>query len=245
MKTKYLFIAIGLLFGQMTLSQTVVNGKIDNYTGKEADIIVNPFFPETVGEINPEGEFTARFDGSYYKRMEKRIEESQKKETGRMSFSTLKRFQTRFQCKDDTFSFSNSKQPYAELIASIGFIVGDLKNNGVNGIIKIVNSKSFDASQVFNHQNDPTTGYMLDWYYVEDAAEVDGNCTRRMSTGEGDETYDWNIKVDLDLQPGWNLVKYEVSNIFTGKAGDKFVQNASYSSIDNMPEDVKFIYLEK
>lgn len=245
MKKEYLFIAIILLFGQITFCQTAVSGKIDNYTGKDADIIINPLFPETLGKINTEGEFTANFDGSSYKRMEKIIEESQKKETGRMNFSTLKKFQTRYKCEDDSFSFTNSEQPYTQLLGAIGFIVGNLKSNEVNGIIKVVNSKDFGGSQVFNPQNDPIVGYLLDWYYVEKVAKVDGNCSKTMSTGEGDETYDWNIKIELDFQPGWNLVQYEISKVFTGKAGDKFIQNASYSSLDKVPEDVKYIYSKK
>lgn len=130
-------------------------------------------------------------------------------------------------------------------MGNFGFIVGDLKNNKVAGIIRVVNSKKFGESQVFNPQNDPTVGYMLDWYYVEKAAKVNGDCTTRMSTGEAGETYDRNIKIELNFEPGWNLVKYEISKVFTGKAGDKFIQKANYSSLEKVPEDVKYIYSEK
>lgn len=245
MKTKYFFIAITLLFSQIGICQTAINGKVDNYPGKANDILVNPFFPENLGKINVDGEFTASFDERYIKKLKNQIEELRKKGKANITRSTLKSFQTRFQCEDDAFSFTNGEEPYTELLATIGFMVGNLKSQQVDGVINIVNSKDFAKSQVFNPQNDPTVGFMLDWYYIEKPAKVEGNCTTRMSTGSGDETYDRNIRVALNFKPGWNLVKYDISKVFTGKAGDKFTQNASYSSIDSIPENVKFVYSEK
>lgn len=245
MKTATLFIAITLLFCQMALCQTVINGKIDNYTGKANDLLINPFFPEIVGKINAKGEFTATFNRSYIENLKKQIEELRKKGAANITRSTLKKFQTRYQCDDDAFSFTNGEQPYTQLLESIGFMVGDLKNKKIVGTINLVNSKDFGGSQVFHPQNAPVTGYMLDWYYVENPAKVHGSCAKKMSTGNGDETYNWEVKVDLDFHSGWNLVKYETNKIYTAKNGKKYSQTISYSSLDKMPEDVKYVYSKK
>lgn len=245
MKTNSLFIGIILVFSQLSIAQTVVNGKIDTYSGKANDIMVNPFFPETIGEINAQGEFKATFGERYFKNIKKQIEATQKNKIGEMSLSTLKNFQTRYQCEDGDFSFINGEQPYFQLLGQVGFIVGNLKSNQVDGIINIVNTKDFQESQTFNPRNDPAKGYMLDWYYVETAAKVEGSCTKIMSTGNGEETYNQEVQIDLDFQSGWNLVKYEISTIYTAKDGKKHSQMMSYATLEDMPSDVTYIFTKK
>lgn len=245
MKTNAFFICIILLFSQLSMAQTVVNGKINNYSGKANEILVNPFFPESIGEINTQGEFKATFDEKYFIKIKKEIEATQKNKTGQMSLSKLKDFKTRHLCDNDAFSFTNADEPYLQLLSQVGFIIGDLKGEQLDGIINIVSSKDFQESQTFNPRKDPTKGYMLDWYYVENAAKVHGSCTTVMSTGNGDETYNQEVKIDLDLHSGWNLVKYEISKIYTSKNEKNYSQTMSYSTLVEMPSDVTYIFTEK
>lgn len=242
MKTKYLFIPLLFFIGQLTFPQTKISGKIDHYNGKANDILINPIFPESIGEINAAGEFTATLGEGYFKRLKKQMEENKQNP---MSFSTLKNFQTRYQCGDDTFSFTNEDEPYVQLLSRVGFIVGDLKTSNVAGLIRVVSSSEFGKSQFYNPQNDPVKGYMLDWYYVEKSAKVDGKCTTRMSTGNGEETYQQEVIINLNFHPGWNLVKYEIAKVYTAKDGKKYTQIMRYSSIAEIPEDANYIYLAK
>lgn len=245
MKSKHFLITIVLLFTQISFSQTVVSGKIDNYNGDANDLMVNPYFPESIGKINTEGEFKALFDEKNFKKIAKQIEDTQKNTTGHMMLATLKDFQTRYQCEDDHFSFSNADQPYLRLLDRVGFIVGNLKKNEVSGIINIVSSKEFQESQTFNPRNEPATGYMLDWYYVEKSAKVHGSCTKIMSTGNGDETYKQEVNTSLDFHQGWNLVKYEISKVYTANDGHNYSQTMSFSTLDVLPSDVKYIFTKK
>lgn len=245
MKINALFIAIILMFSQLSISQTEVNGKIDTYSGQANDIMVNPFFPEAIGEINAQGEFKATFGERYFKKIRKQIEATQKNKIGEMSLSTLENFHTRYQCEDADFSLTNVEQAYFQLLGQVGFIVGNLKSNEVDGIINIVSSRSFQESQTFNPRNEPATGYMLDWYYVEKAAKVQGSCAKIMSTGNGEETYNQEVKIDLDFQAGWNLVKYEIGKIYTAQNGKKYSRTIGYATLDKMPSDVTYIFTEK
>lgn len=162
-----------------------------------------------------------------------------------MGLSAFKNFQTRYQSEEGAFSFSNGAESYLQLLGQIGFIIGDLKSNQVNGILNVVNSKNFQESQTFNPHNDPTTGYMLDWYYVEKAANVNSSCTKVMSTGIGEETYNQEVKTEWDFQPGCNLMKYEISKIYMGRSGKKYTQTMSYSILDEIPINTKYFFIKK
>lgn len=245
MKTKLIITALAFLIVQLTFGQIEITGKTENYNGKANDILVNPFFPESIGEINTAGAFTLAVDEGYFERLKKQMEEASKNSQNAMSLSTLKKFQTRYQCEDDAFSFINGDQPYIELLSNIGLIVGDLETKNITGLIRVVSSKEFGDSQTFNPQKDPATGFMLDWYYVEKQAEIKGNCTTQMSTGNGDETYKREIDINLDLHPGWNLVKYEIAKVYTANDGKQYTQTMKYSTLESFPKNVKYIYIEK
>jgi hypothetical protein len=242
MKTKYIFIVITLFLGKITIAQTVFEGEIDRYPGKAGALLAGSILPEPFGNIKANGTFTVDFKDSYFNKVIQRMEEAQNKQPGSVKLAT---FKTPFTCKDDGFTFMNGDQPIITLLGFEGFMVGNLKEKKLFGKIKLLSSEDFGQSQVFQYQKEPKTGYMIDWYYVEKAAKVGGSCITVNATGNGDETYKRKVTLNLNLHPGWNLVQYEISKVFTGKSGDKFIQNASYSSLDKVPEDVKYIYSKK
>lgn len=59
----------------------------------------------------------------------------------------------------------------------------------------------------------------------------------------GDQMYTRNTSYNLDLKPGWNLIKYEISEIFTDEGGKTYPVRESYTSISELPSDLQYVFL--
>src|SRR5699024_7143400 len=123
-----------------------------------------------------------------------------------------------------------------------GFTIGDASSHKAIGHLRLMSSRDFGNSKLFGYREEAKTGYTLDWYYVKKPVTVKGMCENIQQTGYGDETFKQHIYADLNLKPGWNLIKYEITKIYHSQNQETFFQDFSVTSLNEMPKDVKYVY---
>ena len=48
----------------------------------------------------------------------------------------------------------------------------------------------------------------------------------------------------LEFKKGWNLVQYEIAEIFTDKDGLTYALKTNYKTLDKLPEAIQYFYFE-
>ena len=91
----------------------------------------------------------------------------------------------------------------------------------------------------FNFQE----GYILDWIFVDEAGSVKGSCSTDSYAVNQEENFSRQVSYNLSLKPGWNLIKYEISKLFTDREGKTYPMDESYSSLSRTPEDFMFVFV--
>ena len=60
-----------------------------------------------------------------------------------------------------------------------------------------------------------------------------------------EESYMAKNIYELDFKPGWNIVKYEVLELFEDRDGKTYASMALWKTLDELPSDVQYIYFAK
>lgn len=108
----------------------------------------------------------------------------------------------------------------------------------------MVNHKEFAETYRSYGQYNAKPGYFLDWFYFAEPSSVIGECTTESYAVNQEETYKAITDYQLDFKAGWNLVQYEISEIFTDKEGLTYALKTNYKTLEKLPEGVQYIYFE-
>ncbi len=111
------------------------------------------------------------------------------------------------------------------------------------GALYMVNDKSI-AKWMHNIDKDnPTTGYYLRWFYLEKDASVSGHCQIKTYSGHEGEMFKNRKEYDLNLMKGWNIVKYEINEVFNSESGKVFPSKTTISVIKKLQEDLQWVVM--
>lgn len=142
---------------------------------------------------------------------------------------------------NDKVTFSNPDAPFLWT----GYTMDVLKGGKKIGSLYMGNSErathnlASPSSMKYGDQ-----GYLVYWAYAGDACNVSysyDNPAVRITEGETEKTVDQYTRVDLSLQPGWNLVKIEVNgNHLVGQR--KYWKWKTYSIVNAMPSDARYYF---
>ncbi|MDX9942856.1 MAG: hypothetical protein RBS53_11615 [Bacteroidales bacterium] len=114
----------------------------------------------------------------------------------------------------------------------------------LNGVLVAASSREV-ADWLFTYGGKkPEQGYYLRWYYAGDKASVKGKCITDVYTGNGEEFFTEEIIMDLELVKGWNIVKTEISRVFTDEGGRGHPARYITTSIPQLPEGLGWFALE-
>ena len=83
-------------------------------------------------------------------------------------------------------------------------------------------------------------GYYLRWIYLEAPASVTGECKVPTYTGNDEEMYEDTTLFDVQLEKGWNVVKYEIAEIFTSQSGKTYPSKTLVSKLQAVPDDLQW-----
>jgi len=231
------------IISSSALSQESFRGKLENYDKGKADIVTGMMGFIEVGEITPDGTFIIPLPEDFLQQMQTQIEK-ENAESKNWSSKMLS-LKEAFSCSGDSMEYMNADQPVAKLFTMGTLSIVDVGKKKFYGNMMVASSREF--SEAINSFGKKTyhTGYYLDWFFVKKPALVKGSCGIKSFTGNGQESFQKAITYDLDLKPGWNLVKYEIEKIFTGENDKTFIQEFSYKTLDKLPNEVTYQFFKE
>lgn len=221
-------------------SQDRISGTIPNWSrgaGQVAVMSMGP--PEVIGTLAADGSFEVPLKPDYLAEVEKAMEAANSRDNNGWTAS-LNTLEGRYSCLDDTLEKVNAGQPITGFPAMGAFMLVNMEEEKNLGYLMMGSSKAFAESM---RPNKFQPGYFLEWYFLGEDARVSGECSISSYAMNQEETYEHLTVYDLDFKAGWNIVKYEILEVFTDKEGNSYPKKERYSILSEMPAEVELIYL--
>ncbi|OBX24993.1 hypothetical protein LX77_03364 [Gelidibacter algens] len=244
MKTLKNSIQIAILFlliNPAFYAQNSLEGTIADWSNGEVPLVFNDYIAKeqfTMGTISSQGALTVQLDANFIETMKEASKKAKEKAPSgwEMKFNTVA---STFGCSDeDNLSYENAGVIFPGL--------PDLEAVGADGATTygyLYCSNSRELSTWFNNygEGNIAKGYYLRWFFAENNASVKGSCNMPTYTGNDDENYMDATVYDLDLQKGWNIIKYAITETFTSQAGKITPSKTEVTRIDSIPDDAEWL----
>lgn len=261
LKKSIIIFVVAILTSFICNAQSFISGTVTNYTNNEGLITSYDMMSRnkiTFGTIDNEGKFIIPLENDFLELMLEKAKKEQIKESngGKISFNTLT---TTFLC-----DFDNENIEYLEDGSEKANYVGSNKKNeilykkgetiitGIPDIYLIDKNKVSSilyavseakiANWLFSYRQDSLVkGYYLQWFFVENESSAIGECVIPTYTGNGEESYMNTTIINLKLQKGWNIIKYNITEVFTDINNKAYASETEISNIKEIPNDLKWI----
>lgn len=241
MKNIHLFLLALIIFTGPVHGQETISGHIEGWTQGTGELYTGVFSLTQVGAIDAKGDFEIPLKPDYLSEVKKQME-AENSNPDRKFSSQLMTLGESCQCAKGTVELVNGDQEITTL-AILGFMVANMENKKKFGRLIPASSKDFAEGYsklgAYEHQ----TGFAVDWYYVDKPGVAKGDCAMDSYPVHGEQMYTRSTSYNLDLKPGWNLIKYEISEIFTDEGGKRYPVRESYTSISEIPSEMQFVFL--
>ena len=226
----------------ISVGQDTIEGTIPDYTSGEGQVISGLAAPIIIGEISEEGSFTIPLTGEYKDQLLSSIET---KNAGRSDWKTsIPTIEKSYgNCANGKLDITGGEQTAISLTTIGMFAIGSMEEQKLYGKFTYASDMEFAQDFLAFGKFKVRTGYQLDWMYVEEPASVKGNCSLESYAVNAEETYNFKSEYDLDFKPGWNIVKYEILEVFTDRDGKQYVMHERSTVIDSLPEDVEVCFI--
>jgi hypothetical protein len=222
-----------------TFAQGELKGKISDYNSGPAQIVSFDRFSgtsHTWSDVNSAGEFSIFLEHDFLNKVKKMAEEAEKKAPDgfKISFRTVAET---FAC---TYEEVGSEGGDVVVSGLPELSITDENGNPSNGILYAASSQDI-ATWLYTYGDGLTNpGYYLQFYYLDGPAKAKGDCLLETFTGNEDESYEEITSIDLDLQEGWNIIKYEIEAVFTTSEGKVYPSRLTISRLDKLPDDLQW-----
>lgn len=240
MKIKFTFLGsfLFVLFQiQSVYAQQVLHGKISNYTNGPSQIESFDRFSaisQTWGEVDEEGDFSIILEDNFLGNARKMAEEAQENAPKGFTISFKKVSET-FACP---FEEVETEGGDVEVSGIPELTLMDEMGNPTNGILYAASSLEI-ARWLFTYGDENVSpGYHLEFYFLEGPAKAKGVCELETFTGNEEENFVEITKIDLELQAGWNIIRYGIDEVFTSSSGKVFPSKLTVSRLEKLPEDL-------
>lgn len=240
MKTRLLFILLCITSSQLeAIAQRILQGVLSDYADGDGLIISYDIVTGdkiSWGFIDKAGKIEIPLQSNHLDRVKKMAIKAQKKAPKgfTLKFPTVA---DEFTCRFPDIQFEN---PDATLSGLPDLILTDKKKKAENGNIYPVNHPTI-ANWLHNHQQgDIALGYYLRFCFAEEKGSAKGTCMVNTYTGLGDENFDAFTLFDLNLEEGWNIIRYEIEEVFASQSGRVFPKVTQVTKIEKLPEDLSW-----
>jgi hypothetical protein len=247
MKTKSIFFCSLLLLIfqlQVVKAQQELRGKIFNYSDGSSQIESFDRFSaisKTWGTVNEEGDFTIILEDDFLGKVREMGEEAQKNAP---KGSTLS-FKTALETFTCTYDEVESKDSDVMVSGLPELTLMDDMGNPTNGILYAASSLDI-ARWLFSYREENASpGYYLEFYYLEGPAQAKEECKLETYTGSGEESFEEITTIDLELQTGWNIIRYGIEEVFTSSNGKVFPLKLSVTRLETLPEDLMWFAVKE
>ncbi len=240
---KYLFSVLILLSAIfIAVGQDNIEGTIKDYSSGEGQVISGIAAPIIIGEISEEGTFTIPLTNDYKEQLLASIETKNSGSSDwKTSIPTIQR--SYGSCANGKLAISGGEQTAISLTTIGMFSIGSMEKQKLYGKFTYASDMEFAQDFLAFGQFKVRTGYQLDWMYVEEPASVKGTCSMESYAVNSEETYNFKSEYDLDFKPGWNIVKYEILEVFTDSNGKQYAMHERSTIIDTLPENVEVCFM--
>ncbi|QFZ54774.1 hypothetical protein FEZ18_08170 [Oceanihabitans sp. IOP_32] len=234
-----------LLFASpVFFAQNAIQGDIENWTHGEVLLLFSDFISReeiTMGSISAQGKITIDLDDDFLEQQKKAAEKAKAKapKGWKMKFNTVA---TSFACNAEGVVCENdsivlSGLPQLEAVSKYG--------PSTYGYLYSTNKAQLSSWLFHYSQVDAVKGYYLRWFFAEDKASVKGLYSIPTYTGNEDENYINTTVYNLELQKGWNIIKYEITETFTSQTGKVAASKTEVTKIDEVPEDAQWFLVSE
>jgi hypothetical protein len=229
-------------------AQLSISGTIQEWPNGEAIIASSDMISGdmvTWGKVSATGEANIELEYDFLTLLKEKAAEAQKNapQGWSLSFKTVK---SSFGCQSADvegavpFEYNNGDA----IISGVPeLIAGNSAENEPYGVIYFANNETLVNWLHSYGQEKASTGYYLQWMFVEKEASAKGSCVVPTMTMSGQEYYDIT-ETDLQFEEGWNMVKYEVSEVFTASDGMAYPSKTTVSLVKVIPFDMQWIVLD-
>ncbi|RPA67118.1 hypothetical protein EF405_16755 [Cyclobacteriaceae bacterium YHN15] len=244
MKTIYLLLSLSILnLHLVAVAQGTLSGIISDYTDGKGLIISHDIVTGdkyTWGSIDDEGLISIPLSYNYLDKIKKMAAKAEKKAPKGFTLK-LPTVEHTFTCRYPDIEFEN---PQSILSGLPDLKLTNNKKKAENGSIYAVNNPII-ASWLHNDQKgDIGLGYYLLFYLAEEKASTKGTCMVPTYTGLGEENYDKFTLFELELEKGWNIVQYEIEEVFESKHGGVFPEVIKVTKLENLPYDLIWVQIK-
>lgn len=241
MKTTSLLLYLFFFSFQLeTIAQGALSGIISDYTDGKGLIISHDIVTGdkyTWGTIDDDGIITVPLSATYLDEIKEMAAKAQKKAPKGFTLK-LPTVEDTFTCRYPDVKFENPNY----LVSGLpDLILTDKKKKAENGRIYAVNNPLIANWLHHDQKGNIGLGYYLMFYFAEDKASAIGTCTITNYTGIGEENYDKFTLYDLQLEKGWNIVQYEIEEVFESKSGGVFPKVIKVTKLKNLPDDLIWV----
>lgn len=235
------------LHAYSALAQLNISGTISNWSSGEAIIATSDMMSgamEIWGKVTTAGEVSIDLEYDFLTTLKEKAAEAQKNapEGWTLNFKTV---ETSFGCqtnmeKSAPFEYSGGDAIISGLPE---LLLANSTEGDPFGLLYFANNTTI-ANWLHSYgQEKASTGYYLRWMFVEKPAAVNGRCVVPTMTMSGQE-YSDVTETDLQLEEGWNMVKYEVTEVFTASDDMVYPSKTMISRVAFIPEDMQWIVLD-
>ena len=244
MKTINIILIVCLLFGINVQSQNLIEARLDNWEHGEADLGVIDFITgeaQKFGSIDEDGNIQIKLEANFLQKMKDQMEKEQEKAPKGWK-AALKNVSGTFACFSDDLTYSNGKANLSSLPKYL--VVYRDKKEVLGGIIAASNKPIADYFFSYGDLN-CETGKYLEWTYLDEPAAVEGTCSITTFTQIQDESFEETTDYSLDLKEGWNLIEYQITEVFEGADGKVQPKTTKVQRIENIPSDINWYFLQE
>ncbi len=237
---KLLPLTFGLMFCLGISAQTSLLGNVINWTHGEAVIAHFGMFNgemTEMGTISPDGTLNIPLDPDYFTSIKKIAEKeaAEAPEGWSMSYRTIA---STFSCMfEENITTSNGEAIVSGLPE---LLITDKSGQTEYGYLYAVSSPEVAWWLKTYGEKGISPGYYLSWIYIESQAAAIGECKIPTYTGNGEEMYEDTLLFDVKLEKGWNVVKYEITEIFTSQTGKTYPSKTLVSRLPEVPDDLQW-----
>ena len=225
-----------------THAQESITGVIPDWPGGSGQVGVMSMMgpPEVLGTFDDQGKVEIPLKPDFIAEAKKKVEEANASASDgwTASMNTLGKS---FSCGVADLEVVNGEQAISGFPGMSGFMLFNMEEKKRYGYLLVANSKDFVESMV-PYKFKP--GYQLEWYYVDEDGSVRGDCVLESYALNQKDIYAKTTTYDLDFKKGWNIVKYEIEEVYTDGEGNSYPMKDSYTVLEKMPEGVQFVFLE-
>jgi len=241
---KYIYSIIGtLFFMSIAIGQEAIEVQLKEYNAGKADIITGITGPIKIGTINDDGIIKIPLDNSYKDKLIASIDSDNAGSSDwKTSLPTVQR--SYGNCATGEVNIEGGEQIMIALGTVGMFSIANMEERKVYGKIMFASNQEFAEAFLAFGKFKVKKGYQLDWLYFEKEATVEGSCSLESYTSNMEEKYNYVTEYSLDFKPGWNLVKYEILEVFTDSDGNQYTSHDRSTVIDDIPKDVQICYIK-